>query len=86
MIMIYAMWETSRGQGAGGAFNLPFKLILFTRPLLWNMVGYLLSELREYMMTKETGKETMLLVMFVMMSKKPVMILKTKGGRMKEEE
>ena len=61
-------------------------MILFTRPLLWDMAGYLLSELREYMATKKMlGKEAMSLVMFVTMSKQLV-ILKTKGGRMKEEE
>ena len=52
-------------------------MIKFTRPLLCNMAGYPLSELRVYMMTKKTpGKEAMSLRMFVTMSKQLVMILK----------
>ena len=61
-------------------------MILLTRPLLWDMAGYLLSELREYMATKKMlGKEAMSLVMFVTMSKQLVKILQTQGGRMKEQ-
>ena len=48
---------------------------------LWDMAGYLLSELREYMTTMKTpGKEDILLVMFVTMSKQLATILKTKGA------
>ena len=74
--------------GDGGASNLPSKMILFTRPLLWDMAGYLLSELREYMMTKRMpGKEAMSLVVFVTMSQQLVKILKTKVGvRLTEQE
>ena len=60
-------------------------MIKFTSPLLWNMAGYLLLELREYMMTKRMpGKEAMSLVVFVTMSQQLVKILKTK--KMKERQ
>ena len=51
IIMILAMWETSQRQGASKASNFPYKMILLTRPLLWDMAGYLLSEQWEYMET-----------------------------------
>jgi hypothetical protein len=44
-------------------------MIVFTRPPLWDMARYLLSEVGVYMMTKKMpGKEAMSLVMFVAMS------------------
>ena len=56
-------------------------MIMFTRPLLCYMAGYLLSELGEYMMTKKmTGKEAMSLVIFVTMSLQVEMMIKTTGG------
>ena len=62
-------------------------MIRFTRPPLWDIAGYLLSELSEYTMTKNMpGKEAMTLVMFVTMSQQLVQILKTKRGRMQKQE